>query len=73
MGQHKTNPTAIAAKKGELRPKPQRMPKRELERLLYPHAKAKIAKKTGLHRADLLMYVVKNKKKLNSVYGKSNF
>ena len=58
MGQHKTNPTAIAAKKGELPPKPQRMSKRELERLLY---------------ADLLMYAVKNKKKLNSVYEKSNF
>ena len=48
MSQHKTNPTAIAAKKGELPPKPQRMPKRELERLLYLHAKAKIAEKTGL-------------------------
>lgn len=48
MGQHKTNPTAIAAKKGELPPKPQRMPKREFERFLYLHAKAKIAEKTGL-------------------------
>ena len=28
---------------------------------------------SALHKADLLMYVVKNKKKLNSVYGKSNF
>ena len=28
---------------------------------------------SAMHKADLLMYVVKNKKKLNSVYGKSNF
>lgn len=35
MGQHKHNPTAIAAKKGELPSKPQKMSKREVERLLY--------------------------------------
>lgn len=35
MGQHKYNPTAIAAKNGELPPKPQKMSKRESERLLY--------------------------------------
>ena len=35
MGQHKTNPTAIAAKKGELPPKEKPMGKRERERLLY--------------------------------------
>lgn len=35
MGQHKYNPTAIAAKKGELPPKPKKMSKRESERLLY--------------------------------------
>ncbi len=28
---------------------------------------------SAMHKADLLMYVVKNKKELNSVYGKSNF
>ena len=44
----RSNPTAIAAKKGELPPKQQRMSKRELERLLYLYAKAKIAEKTGL-------------------------
>ena len=48
MGQHKINPMAIAAKNGELPPKPKKMPKRELERLLYLHAKAKLAEKTGL-------------------------
>ena len=35
MGQHKYNPTAIAAKNGELPPKPKQMNKREAERLLY--------------------------------------
>lgn len=35
MGQHKHNPTAIAAKNGELPPKPKKMGKRESERLLY--------------------------------------
>lgn len=34
MGQHKHNPTAIAAKNGELPPKPKKMGKREAERLL---------------------------------------
>ena len=28
---------------------------------------------SAMHKADLLMYVAKNKKKLNSVYEKSNF
>lgn len=35
MGQHKHNPTAIAAKNGELPPKPKKMSKRETERLLH--------------------------------------
>lgn len=35
MGQHKYNPTAIAAAKGELPPKPKKMGKRESEQLLY--------------------------------------
>ena len=35
MGQHKHNPTAIAAAKGELPPKPKKMSKRESERLFY--------------------------------------
>lgn len=35
MGQHKYNPTAIAAAKGELPPKHKKMGKRESERLLY--------------------------------------
>ena len=35
MGQHKYNPIAIAASKGELPPKPKGMGKRERDRLLY--------------------------------------
>lgn len=36
MGQHKHNPTAIAAKNGELPPKPKnKLSKRELDRQLY--------------------------------------
>ena len=35
MGQHKYNPTAIAAKEGKLPPKPKQMSKREVERLMY--------------------------------------
>lgn len=34
MGHHKHNPTAIAAKNGQLEPKPKKMGKREAERLL---------------------------------------
>lgn len=39
MGQHKHNPTAIAAAKGELPPKPKKMGKREIDRLLYAKCK----------------------------------
>lgn len=35
MGQHKHNPTAIAAKEGKIQPKTKPMGKRERERLLY--------------------------------------
>ena len=35
MGQHKRNPTAIAAERGELPPKPKKMGKREWKRRLY--------------------------------------
>ena len=35
MGQHKHNPTAIAAKNGEIPPKPKKIGKRESDRWLY--------------------------------------
>ena len=46
MGQHKTNPTAIAAKRGELPPKPKPMGKREWERCMY----REIERVTGIDR-----------------------
>lgn len=44
MGEHKHNPTAIAAKNGELPPKKKPMSKREFDRLLMKH----IQEATGL-------------------------
>lgn len=44
MGEHKHNPTAIAAKKGELPPKKKPMSKREVDRLL----RKRIQDATGL-------------------------
>lgn len=35
MGQHKSNPTAIAAKEGKIQPKPKPMGKRERDGMLY--------------------------------------
>lgn len=46
MGQHKHNPTAIAAKNGELPPKPKKMGKREWERMIV----RKIEGLTGIDR-----------------------
>jgi hypothetical protein len=42
MGQHKHNPTAIAAKNSELPPKPPKMTKREKERIIYSEIEAKM-------------------------------
>ena len=42
MGQHKHNPTAIAAKNGELPQKPPKMTKREKERIIYSEIEAKM-------------------------------
>ena len=39
MGQHKHNPTAIAAAKGELPPKPKKIGKRESDRLFLAKCK----------------------------------
>lgn len=51
MGQHKHNPTAIAAKNGELPPKPKKMSKREKERIIY-----------GLVQKSMYEYFVKRMK-----------
>lgn len=42
MGQHKTNPTAMAAKRGEIQPKPKPMSKRKAKRLLMQAAERKM-------------------------------
>jgi len=47
MGQHKHNPVAVAAKKGELPPKPKKPSKREREMLLW-HEMISIMHKKGL-------------------------
>lgn len=39
MGQHKYNPTAIAAKNGELPPKEKSMSKAERDRMIYAKCK----------------------------------
>lgn len=42
MGQHKYNPTAIAAARGELPPKPPKMSKREADRLLMAEVQRRL-------------------------------
>ena len=42
MGQHKHNPTAIAAKNGELPKRPPKMTKHEKERIIYSEIEAKM-------------------------------
>ncbi len=49
MGQHKRNPTAIAAKNGELLPKLKPMGKREAERLLMYEIGREIERRTGIY------------------------
>jgi hypothetical protein len=60
MGQHKYNPTAVAAKNGELPPKPKKMSKREQERELYAMCEAAIVgrmlgKSVGYRPKDTVM------------------
>lgn len=51
MGQHKHNPTAIAAKNGELPPKKPKPSKRQVEAELY----AEIEKRTGIDKIRKLI------------------
>lgn len=48
MGQHKRNPTAIAAKEGKLPPKPPKKSKRQMEREIFAMADAWMLAKTGI-------------------------
>lgn len=45
MGQHKHNPTAIAAAKGELPPKPKPLSKRQYESMLHMMMLAEMEKR----------------------------
>lgn len=49
MGQHKTNPTAIAAKNGELPPKQKPIGKRQSERELQFMIMREIERRTGIY------------------------
>lgn len=54
MGQHKYNPTAIAAKNSELPPKPKKPSKREREAYLQNAVKNAMRKIGGVAPSDLL-------------------
>ena len=48
MGEHKYNKTAIAAKNGEIAPKPKPLSKREMDRILRKRVDDTLRKSTGL-------------------------
>lgn len=54
MGQHKYNPTAIAAKEGKLPPKPKQLRKREHDLLLYESIENVMRKRVGYAPSDFL-------------------
>ena len=54
MGQHKYNPTAIAAKNGELPPKSKKTSKREREAFLQNAVENAMRKVVGVAPSDLL-------------------
>lgn len=60
MGQHKRNPTAIAAANGELPPKPKKLSKRESERLLKGMIYAEMYNRTGMAPSPNGGIVVRN-------------
>lgn len=54
MGQHKYNPTAIAAKEGKLPPKEKKMSKRERDIFLHNAVENAMRKVVGVAPSDLL-------------------
>lgn len=54
MGQHKYNPTAIAAKEGKLLPKEKKLSKRERDILLHNAVENAMRKVVGVAPSDLL-------------------
>lgn len=59
MGQHHFNPTAIAAKNGELPPKPEKIGKRESERILLAEIQRKIYEPIGRAYVKMMKEPVK--------------
>lgn len=60
MGQHKHNPTAIAASNSELPPKPKKLGKRESERLLMRMICAEMYNRTGIAPSSNGGIVIRN-------------
>ena len=60
MGQHKPNPTAIAAANCELPLKPKKLGKRESERLLKQIICAEMYNRTGMAPSDNGRIVIRN-------------
>ena len=60
MGQHKYNPTAIAASNGELPPKPKKLGKRKSERLLKQMICAEMYIGTGIAPSSNGGIVIRN-------------
>ena len=54
MGQHKHNPTAIAANNGEIPPKPKKPSKREREIYLHNAVENAMRKIVGVAPSDLI-------------------
>lgn len=59
MGQHHFNPTAIAAKKGELPPKPEKMGKRESKRILLAEIQRRLYEPIGRAYVKMMTEPVK--------------
>lgn len=59
MGQHHFNPTAIAAKNGELPSKPEKMSKRESERILLAEIRRKMYEPIGRAYVKMMQEPVK--------------
>jgi hypothetical protein len=55
MGQHKYNPVAIAAKNGELPPKPRKPSKRERDAFLHHLTEDAMRKVCGVAPSDLMV------------------
>ena len=69
MGQHKYNPTAIAAAKGELPPKPKKLGKRESERIKQENERMKCQEILYKRFNDTYKRIQENEK-LKNLYSK---